>query len=94
MQEKKVPPLQDYEDFKRRVLALPKDRQIAVLKKAFDLVYDKLDSNIWRVMATAIKQGKDEGLEGHEDFQIKDEDLKRLSHIQDTFRKQGKSRKK
>lgn len=92
--EKQAPPLQDYQDFKKRLLALPKERQIAVLKKAFDFIYDKLDAGIWRAMATAIKHGKDEGLEGHEDFQIADKDLKRLSHIQDSFRKQGKSRKK
>lgn len=89
---KKQPPLRDYEDFRRRVLALPREKQIKVLTKAFDLIYDQFDENVWRTMATAIKHAKDTGEEGHENFEIDDKDLKKLSHIQDTFR--HKDRKK
>jgi hypothetical protein len=84
---KKVPPLRDYEDFKRRVLALPKEKQIKILEDLYKMVYAKLDDNVWRTMATAIKHAKDEGLEGHEDFQIDDKELKKLTHIQDGYRK-------
>ena len=87
---KKVPPLRDYEDFKRRVLALPKEKQVQILTKLYDLVYDKLDDNVWRAMATAIKHAKDTGLEGHEDFDIEEKDLKKLTHIQDSFRRKDK----
>lgn len=87
MEKKEQPPLKDYEDFRRRVLAMPRDQQVKVLTKAFDLIYDKLDDNVWRTIATAIKHAKDEGLEGSEDFQIADKDLKNLSHIQDGYRK-------
>jgi DNA-binding ferritin-like protein (Dps family) len=85
-----VPPLRDYEDFKRRVLALPQDKQVKILTKLYDLVYEKLDENVWRTMATAIKHAKDEGLEGHEDFKIDDKELKKLSHIQDSFRRKDR----
>jgi DNA-binding ferritin-like protein (Dps family) len=87
MTQKKQPPIRDYEDFRKRVLALPKEKQAKVLAKAFDLVYDQLDDNVWRTIATAIKHAKDSGLEGHEDFQIEDKDLKKLTHIQDGYRK-------
>ena len=87
MTQKKQPPIRDYEDFRKRVLALPKEKQAKVLAKAFDLVYDQLDDNVWRTIATAIKHAKDSGLEGHEDFQIEDKDLKNLTHIQDGYRK-------
>jgi len=85
--KKKEPPVQNFEDFRRRVLAMPKEQQIKVLTKAFDLIYDQLDDNVWRTMATAIKHAKDMDLEGHEDFKIDDKDLKKLSHIQDGYRK-------
>ncbi|HCU25862.1 MAG TPA: hypothetical protein DF383_12665, partial [Deltaproteobacteria bacterium] len=84
---KKEPPLHDYEDFRRRVLAMPKERQIEVLTKAFDLIYDQLDDKVWRTIATAVKHAKDTELEGHEDFQIEEKDLKKLTHIQDGYRK-------
>jgi hypothetical protein len=87
--EKKQAPLRDYEDFRRRVLAMPKEQQVKVLTKAFDLIYEKLDANIWRTMATAIKHAKDSGLEGHEGFDIEKKDLKKLSHIQDGFRRKN-----
>lgn len=85
--EKKAPPLRSFADFKKQVLALPPDKQTKVLAKAFDLIYDKLDDGVWRTIATAIKHAKDEGLEGHENFQIENKDLKKLSHIQDGYRK-------
>ncbi len=87
---KKQPPLRDYEDFRRRVLAMPREEQVRVLTKAFDLIYERLDDNVWRTMATAIKHAKDEGLEGHEDFQIEEKDLKKLTHIQDVYRKKDR----
>ena len=87
MTQKKPEPIHDYEDFKRRVLALPKDKQVKVLTKAFDLIYDQLDDNVWRTIATAIKHAKDSELEGHEDIQIEEKDLKKLTHIQDGYRK-------
>ncbi len=85
--EKKPPSLKNFEDFKRRVVSLPLDQQKRVLAKAFDLIYDKLDDKVWRTIATAIKHAKDEELEGHEDFKIDDKELKKLSHIQDGYRK-------
>lgn len=88
--KKPISPLRDYEDFKRRVLALPQDQQIKILTKLYDLVYDKLDENVWRTMATAIKHAKEEGLEGHEDFKIEEKDLKKLTHIQDSFRRKNR----
>ncbi|HEX5033923.1 MAG TPA: hypothetical protein VFW62_05535 [bacterium] len=87
MNKKEPAPLKDYEDFRRRVLAMPRDQQIKVLTKAFDLIYDKLDDNVWRTIATAIKHAKDAGLDGHEDFKIEEKDLKNLTHIQDGYRK-------
>jgi len=87
---KQEPPIKDFEDFKRRVANLPKDQQVRVLKKAFDIAYENLDDQIWRTMATAIKHAKDSDLEGHEDFKIEDKDLKKLSHIQDGFRRKKK----
>ena len=84
---KKEPPLRDYEDFRRRVLAMPKEQQVKVLTKAFDLIYDKLDDNVWRTIATAIKHAKETEQEGHEDFKIEEKDLKKLTHIQDGYRK-------
>ena len=87
MTQKKQPPIRDYEDFRKRVLALPKDKQAKILAKAFDLVYDQLDDSVWRTIATAIKHAKDSELEGHEDFKIEQKDLKNLTHIQDGYRK-------
>ncbi len=84
---KNIPPIRDYEDFKRRVLALPPDKQVELLTMLYDLVYEKLDDSVWRTMATAIKHAKDSELEGHEDFDIQEQDLKKLTHIQDGFRR-------
>jgi hypothetical protein len=81
------PPITSFEEFKKRLLALSPEDQDKVLKHAFDLVYANLDDKVWRALATAIKHAKDEGLEGHEDFQIEEKDLKKLTHIQDTFRR-------
>lgn len=87
---KEEPPIKDFEDFKRRVAKLPKDQQVRVFKKAFDLAYEHLDDEVWRTMATAIKHAKDAELEGHEDFDIEEKDLKKLTHIQDGFRRKKK----
>ena len=81
------PPLTTFEEFKKRLLALSPEDQDRVLKRAFDLAYENLDDKVWRTIATAIKHARDEGLEGHEDFQIEEKDLKKLTHIQDTFRR-------
>lgn len=83
-------PVTSFEEFKQRVLALPPEEQDRVLKKAFDLIYEDLDENVWRAMATAIKHGKDNELEGHENFDLNPEVLKKLTHIQDTFRRKDK----
>ena len=85
--EKKNPPLRNFDDFKKRVMSLPLAQQKKVLAKAFDLIYDKLDDGVWRTIATAIKHAKEEGLEGHEGFQIDEKELKKLTHIQDGYRK-------
>jgi len=85
-----IPPVRDYEDFKRRVLALPPEKQAQIFSKLYDLIYEKFDDKVWRAMATAIKHAKDTGLEGHEDFDIDKKDLKKLSHIQDGFRRKDK----
>ena len=85
--KKPEPPIKDFEDFKKRVLALPADKQVEVLKRAFDISYEKLDDHVWRTIATAIKHAKETGAEGHEGFQIDEKDLKKLTHIQDVYRK-------
>ena len=87
---KKLPPLRDYEEFKRWVLALPKEKQVVVLEELYNLSYAKLDDKVYRTIATAIKHAKDEELEGHEGFQISNEELKKLSHIQDSYRKKDR----
>ena len=84
---KKETPIRNFEDFRKKVLALPIDQQVKVLRKAFDIAYEKLDDNVWRTIATAIKHAKETGLEGAEDFQIDDKELKKLTHIQDVYRK-------
>jgi hypothetical protein len=84
---KKEAPIKNFEDFRKRVLTLPVDQQVKVLKKAFDLAYENLDDKVWRTIATAIKHAKETGLEGHENFKIEDKELKKLSHIQDGYRK-------
>jgi hypothetical protein len=83
------PPITSFEEFKKRLLALSPEDQDRVLKKAFDLAYEKLDDQVWRTIATAIKHAKETGLEGHENFKIEEKDLKKLTHIQDTFRRKG-----
>lgn len=87
MPTKKVFPITSLEEFKKRLLALPPEEQDKVLKRAFDLAYEDLDDNVWRAIATSIKHAKDTGLEGHENFQIEEKDLKKLTHIQDSFRR-------
>lgn len=85
--KKKDPPIQDYEDFRQRVMALPKDQQIKVLTKAYDMIYEHLDDKVWRTMATAIKYAKESGLEGSESIDVADKDLKKLTHIQESASK-------
>ncbi|MCP5467954.1 MAG: hypothetical protein H7A32_01640 [Deltaproteobacteria bacterium] len=84
----KEPAIKNYEDFKRRVLTLPEEQQLRVLKKAFDIAYEDLDDKVWRAVATAIKYAKESGIEGHENFDISEKDLKKLTHIQDAARRQ------
>jgi hypothetical protein len=84
------PPITSFAEFKKRILSLSPEDQDRVLKNAFDLAYEKLDDNVWRAIATAIKHAKDEGLEGHENFKIEEKDLKKLTHIQDTFRRKDR----
>ncbi len=88
-----IPDFKTFEEFKKRVLELPFEQQVQVLKKAFDLVYDKLDDKMYRTIATAIKHAKETGLEGHENFQIEEKDLKKLTHIQDGFRRKNLGKK-
>lgn len=78
------------EEFEAVFKRLPLGKQQEVLEKAYELAYEGMDDKVYRVMATAIKYAKETGTEGHEDFQIDDKDLKRLSGIQDTYRHQDK----
>ena len=82
------------EEFEIAFRRLPRDKQQRVLDRAYELAYAGFDDKVYRVMATAIKHAKETGIEGHEDMSISDEDLKRLSSIQDTYRHQDKKTKK
>lgn len=72
------------------IKALSPALQAKILQKAYELSYEGLDDNVYRIMATAIKHAKDNELEGNEEFEIKREDLKRLSGIQDKHRHEDK----
>ncbi len=81
---------QNEEEFLQALLKLPKEKQEAILNRAFELVYASHDDKVYRVMATAIKYAKESGSDGHEEIQIGEQDLKRLSGIQDLHRHQDK----
>lgn len=74
------------EQFREKVSKLPKDKQIEIINELFDTIYNGLDDKVFRLMATAVKHAKETGVEGHENFQIQETDLEKLSHIQDKNR--------
>ena len=74
------------EQFRERISTLPVQTQIELINQLFDTIYGGLDDKVFRVMATAIKHAKETGVEGHENFQIPETELDKLSHIQDKNR--------
>ncbi len=74
------------ESFRQRISTLPKEKQVQLINELFDTIYAGLDDKVFRVMATAVKYAKDTQSEGHENFQISDAELDKLSHIQDKNR--------
>jgi len=82
------------EQFRQEVAKLPVEKQATVIRNLFDMIYAGYDDKIFRVMATAIKQAKEVKTEGHENFQIGDQELEKLSHIQDHNRLIQTNRKK
>ncbi len=74
------------DEFKAQVSKLPKEKQMRVVDHLYQLVYDSMDSKVFRLMATSIKYAKGAKVDGHEDFQIAGKDLENLSHIQDKNR--------
>lgn len=86
-------PVVNLEQFREKVLKLPKEKQVELINELFDTIYSGLDQNVFRVMATAIKYAKEGKIEGHEDFQVQDADLEKLTHIQDKNRLIQKNRK-
>lgn len=71
------------QEFREKVSKLPKEKQAQVIESLFDVIYSGLDDKVFRVMATAIKYAKEGNIEGHENFQIPDKELQKLTHIQD-----------
>ncbi len=82
------------EQFRQEVAKLPVEKQATVIRNLFDMIYSGYDDKIFRVMATAIKQAKEVKTEGHENFQIEEKELEKLSHIQDHNRLIQTNRKK
>jgi len=74
------------EEFREKVSQLPKEEQAKIIEELFEVVYAGMDDKIFRVMATAVRHAKDTGVEGHENFNIPDTELEKLSHIQDKNR--------
>ncbi len=72
--------------FKAQVSKLPAEEQRKVMQRFYDIIYSGFDDKVFRLMATSIKYAKDGEQEGHENFQISNQDLKNLSHIQDNNR--------
>jgi len=72
--------------FRERISKLPKEKQVELIHELFDTIYTGLDDKVFRVMATAIRHAKETEVEGHENFQIPDSELEKLSHIQDKNR--------
>ncbi len=81
------------ESFREKVSKLPKEKQIELINELFDTIYSGLDQNVFRVMATAIKYAKAGNVEGHENFQVQEKDLEKLTHIQDKNRLIQQNRK-
>ena len=81
------------EQFREKISRLPKEKQAQLINELFDTIYSGLDSKVFRVMATAIKHAKETEIEGHADFQINEEELNKLSHIQDKNRLLQQSKK-
>jgi len=69
--------------FKMEVAKLPKEEQINVMNRFYEIIYSGFDDKVFRLMATSIKYAKESESEGHETIQISHQDLKKLSHIQD-----------
>lgn len=82
------------EKFREKISTLPKEKQIELINELFDTIYSGLDQKVFRVMATAIKYAKADKIEGHENFQVQDQDLEKLTHIQDNNRSIQQSRNK
>jgi hypothetical protein len=74
------------EQFREKVSKLPKEKQVEIINGLFETIYSGLDEKVFRLMATAVKHAKETGVEGHENFQIPDSELDKLSHIQDKNR--------
>ncbi len=81
------------EKFREKVSKLPKEKQVELINELFDTIYSGLDQQVFRVMATAIKYAKEGKSEGHENFQVQDKDLEKLTHIQDNNRLIQQNRK-
>ena len=81
------------DEFRQKVSKLPVEKQAQVIKNLFDMIYSGYDDKVFRVMATAIKYAKEGNIEGHENFQVQDKDLEKLTHIQDNNRLIQQNRK-
>lgn len=81
------------DEFRQKVSKLPVEKQAQVIKNLFDMIYSGYDDKVFRVMATAIKYAKEGNVEGHENFQVQDKDLEKLTHIQDNNRLIQQTRK-
>lgn len=81
------------ETFRQKISRLPKEKQVELINELFDTIYSGLDQKVFRVMATAIKYAKEGNVEGHENFQVQDSDLEKLTHIQDNNRLIQQNRK-
>ena len=81
------------DEFRQKVSKLSVEKQAQVIKNLFDMIYSGFDDKVFRVMATAIKYAKEGNVEGHENFQVQDKDLEKLTHIQDNNRLIQQTRK-
>lgn len=81
------------EKFREKISTLPKEKQVELINELFDMIYSGLDQKVFRVMATAIKYAKEGNVEGHENFQVQEKDLEKLTHIQDNNRSIQQNRK-
>ncbi len=81
------------EKFAQEIKKMPKQRQVEIISELFDTIYSGYDNKVFRVMATAIKYAKEGNVEGHENFEMQDSDLDKLTHIQDKNRLIQQNRK-